>query len=214
MMTRAYDESYVWELMETMGAMMEFAVVGCGMPMSEFYDRFLGSSVPREIERGNPTFLAGSSGMELAYIAVRETGGCLPDMKSYVLGAPGPEYWTGWALTYLQWYTGYRFKDLSRYGMDACGIMDMYYPLHEADVSKFVDDAMAIIERNRKESSSPLKSLRKSRGITQKELAAMSGVSLRMIQAYEQKDQNFGRAEVASAVALSKTLGCRVEDLL
>lgn len=213
-MTRAYDESYVREFMETMGAMMDFATVGCGLSMAEFYDRFLAGPVPKEIERGNPAFLAGCSGMELAYAAVRGTGGFLPEMNSFILGAPGPEYWTGWALAYLQWYSGYRFGELRRLGIDACSVMDMYYPMHEADISKFVESALEIMASHRSESPSPLKLIRKSRGFTQKELAERSGVSLRMIQAYEQKDQDIQRAEAAAVAAISRALGCRMEDLL
>ena len=50
--------------------------------------------------------------------------------------------------------------------------------------------------------------------MTQKELANVSGVSLRMIQLYEQRQQDISRAEARSVIALARVLGCRPEDLL
>ena len=45
-------------------------------------------------------------------------------------------------------------------------------------------------------------------------LAEKSGVSLRMIQQYEQGAKDINKASGESLVALSRALGCRMEDLL
>ena len=45
-------------------------------------------------------------------------------------------------------------------------------------------------------------------------LAEKSGVALRMIQQYEQRAKDINKATAISVVALAKTLGCQVEDLL
>lgn len=47
--------------------------------------------------------------------------------------------------------------------------------------------------------------------LTQSELAEQSGVTLRMIQAYEQGDQDILKAEVRTVFALSRVLGCAPE---
>jgi transcriptional regulator with XRE-family HTH domain len=50
--------------------------------------------------------------------------------------------------------------------------------------------------------------------MTQKKLAEASGVSLRMIQLYEQRAQDINRARTDAVIALARVLGCRAEDLL
>ena len=54
---------------------------------------------------------------------------------------------------------------------------------------------------------------RKERGLTQRELAERSGASLRMVQLYEQRQQDIRRAEAQTLVSLSLVLGCDVADL-
>ena len=53
-----------------------------------------------------------------------------------------------------------------------------------------------------------------AREIYQKQLAAQSGVTLRVIQLYEQKQLDLRRASVSLALALAKTLSCNIEDLV
>lgn len=88
------------------------------------------------------------------------------------------------------------------------------YILHEADVSKFVESAENIMMRTQKEKPSPLQTIRKARGFTQQELSEASGVSLRMIQLYEQKQNDISKAQVNVVVSLARALGCSVEDLI
>lgn len=59
-----------------------------------------------------------------------------------------------------------------------------------------------------------LRAARKAAGLTQKQLAAQSGVKLRAIQLYEQDQLDLRRAPVSSALALAKTLDCTIEDLV
>ena len=59
-----------------------------------------------------------------------------------------------------------------------------------------------------------LKTLRKQIHLTQSKLAELSGVSLRMIQAYEQGDQDIRKAEAQTVIALARALGCKAELIL
>ena len=59
-----------------------------------------------------------------------------------------------------------------------------------------------------------LKRLRTASGLSQSQLAQSSGVSLRMIQAYEQGTKDINRAEGLSIYHLAQALSCTVEDLL
>ena len=88
------------------------------------------------------------------------------------------------------------------------------YILHEADESKFVQTADEILRRNRALKKSPLHEIRKARGFTQQQLSDASGVSVRMIQLYEQKQNDIRKAQVSVVANLAKTLGCDIEDLI
>lgn len=59
-----------------------------------------------------------------------------------------------------------------------------------------------------------LKVLREERGLTRKELAECSGLSLRSIQDYEQGHKNVASMKGESLFKLSVALGCTVEDIL
>lgn len=107
-------------------------------------------------------------------------------------------------LAYYQWETNQRFKDMVRNGLTLSTVISMYI-FHEADES---------IERNKNNRNSRLKEIRKARGFTQQQLSDASGVSLRMIQLYEQKQNDIGKAQVNTVINLAKSLGCDVEDLI
>ena len=70
----------------------------------------------------------------------------------------------------------------------------MYYTLHEANISKFVD----IVDSKMKEYyvETNLKRIRTTYGYTQQELSNLSGVSLRSIQLYEQRNKDINKASV------------------
>lgn len=63
-------------------------------------------------------------------------------------------------------------------------------------------------------SETNLKRIRTAYGCTQKELAEMSGVGLRSIQMYEQRNKDINKAQSDSLYRLAKALGCSMEDLL
>lgn len=59
-----------------------------------------------------------------------------------------------------------------------------------------------------------LKMRRKKRGLSQKELAELSGISLRSIRAYEQGTRDIAGASVRQMGALCTALDCSAEELL
>ena len=88
----------------------------------------------------------------------------------------------------------------------------MYYTLHEADISKSVD----IVDSKMKEYyvETNLKRIRTTYGYTQQELSDLSGVSLRSIQLYEQRNKEINKASVDKLYRISKVFGCKMEDLI
>lgn len=50
--------------------------------------------------------------------------------------------------------------------------------------------------------------------ITQAELSKHSGISLRLIQMYEQRNMEINKANVGAVHSLAKVPGCTIEDLI
>ena len=70
---------------------------------------------------------------------------------------------------------------------------------------------MADSKANRK---SKLSEIRTARGFTQQQLSEIPGVTLRMIQLYEQRQNDISKAQVHVVIRLANALGCEVEDLV
>lgn len=61
---------------------------------------------------------------------------------------------------------------------------------------------------------SRLKELRKSKSLSQKDLAERTGISLKALQAYEQNYRPLGRASAEDVYLIAKELKTTIEDLL
>ena len=59
-----------------------------------------------------------------------------------------------------------------------------------------------------------LKEMRTKRGLSQAQLADKSGVSVYMIQQYEQGFRNINGVKVTTAIKLADALECSVKDLI
>ena len=210
----AYNELYLHDAMLNLGDMVEYAVCDLGFEPDQFWGWFISSGLASQFEKGNPKYMAGMSGYELAEEVLRLTN------VSYERKAPahrafkGREYWAGWILAYYQWKSCRRFEDMVRYGLSISVVMGPMYILHEADEEKFVSAADEIIRKNTLSQITNLQKIRKARGFTQQELSDASGVSLRMIQLYEQRQNDISKAQVGVVVRLARVLGCEVEDLI
>lgn len=88
----------------------------------------------------------------------------------------------------------------------------MYDTLHETDVSKFVEIADSRMKEYFTETN--LKRIRTAYNCTQAELSERSGVGLRSIQMYEQRNKNINKASADTIYSLAKVLGCTMEDLI
>ncbi len=61
---------------------------------------------------------------------------------------------------------------------------------------------------------SNLKDIRTQRGYSQRQLAELSGVNLRMIQYYEQGVKDINLAQGITLYKLAQVLECNIEDIL
>lgn len=210
-MTRAYSESYLNDAKDRLSQFFDYLINDCGMKADWVASIFLSSGYAEQFERGNPAILAGMSGVELARAVVEATykKKTLPK-RSFSEGL-SPEYWAGWALAEYQWYSGKRFKDIFEH-IKLSEIIRMYSVYHEMDISEFIETMEEKCSAELPECR--LKKLRESRGLSQQELAKLSGVNLRSIQMYEQRVNDIDKAQARAVFKLSRAIGCTIEDLL
>lgn len=210
-MIHAYSKLYLDDAMRNLGEALDYAVNSCKMNPDTFMDMFIAGGLADRFGAGVPKYVSGLSGTELVWEVV-EASGQKPDLPEILIEYDcSPEYWSGWILAYYQWYTGRSFKNIMKH-ISMKEILKLYPTLHEASEDKFVDTLNVIISRSNPPTQ--LQFLRRAIGYSQKMLAEKSGVSLRMIQQYEQRAKDINKATGANLQALAKAIGCRMEDLM
>lgn len=210
-MIYAYSEYYLSDAKQNLAEMFDFAINDCKFEADLFSKLFVQSGYADKFERGNPAIVAGMSGIELAKNVIWYAYPkrifpermCVEDRSNV--------YWSGWALAEYQWNTAKRFKDIFA-RIPLTEVIAMYHVYHEMDISHFIEDMNKRYDAIEKETH--LKAIRENRGLSQAELAKLSGVKLRSIQMYEQKVNDIDKAQAGTVYKLSRVLGCTVEDLL
>ena len=211
MTTHAYQEIYLSKAQAALGDAFDYAVGTCHIPGSDFIRLFITSSVSKRMENGEPAILAGKSGIEIAADVVLETTGRLLETDPQEHFGRSQEYWIGWAVCYYQWFSARSYSDIFKV-LSYEDLENMYYTLHEADITKFVDIVDKKIREHFKDTN--LKRIRSSYGCTQAELSKRSGVTLRSIQMYEQRNKDINKASADALYRISRVLGCSMESLL
>ena len=176
-----------------------------------FGNAFAVSSVSKQFANGNPLYVAGMNGCELAREVLAETHTPFNDREDTMYLDKSAEYWAGWALAFYQWYSGRSFMDILTAVPLTC-IIQMYPVYHEMDITQFTDPMDDLL--NEANPSTRLRTRRTNSGLSQSELAFNSGVALRQIQLFEQRQRNINNAAAITLLQLSKALCCRMEDLM
>jgi DNA-binding Xre family transcriptional regulator len=210
MVINAYSEDYVDKVQFNLGHMFDFAVNTLDYDIDRFCEMYVASGVAGQIENGNPTYLVGKTGCELAKEVLKQAGKPTEQEDEMYLDK-SPEFWTGWVLAYYQWRCAMSFSKIQK-AVPASIIVCMYPTLHEADISKFVSVMDEKIKGYYKDTN--LKRIRKCIGYSQKRLAEESGVSLRQIQLLEQRQRDINKTHLDTVIKLSKALSCTAEDLV
>lgn len=207
----AYDKVYLDKARTVLGRMLDFAVYDLKYDIAEFFELFIKSGVAKRLETGDFAVIVGMSGVELAYEVLEKSGEKCRRIKPNYTASRSEEFWTGWALAYYQWKTSLSFAEIVRY-VPIKDIMALYTPYHEMDIRQFVDRVNEMYKAAKPEIN--LKILRQEAGLSQRELADLSGVPVRTIQQYEQRQRSINKAQAEYLVMLSKALCCDVEDLI
>lgn len=207
----AYDELYVVLAQRVLGDMFDYAINTLKFEASLFQKMFIASSISHQIEMGNPAYIAGMNGCELAKEVVSECGFDRFDEVDIMYVNKSAEYWIGWALAYYQWISNLKFSDIDKFaGIDE--LYNMYSVYHEMDIEIFVE---TMNEKSRAYTEvSRLKRFRKYAALSQSELARNAEVALRQIQLFEQGQRDINKTQGETLLKLSKAIGCEMKDLI
>lgn len=210
-MIHAYNESYLNNAKDRLSAFFDYAINDCKLKPDWVSALFINTGYAEQFERGNPAYVAGMSGIELARAVIMKAYGRKELPEPIHAEDCSPEYWAGWAIAEYQWFTGRRFKDIFE-RIPLTKIIGMYSVYHEMDITSFIEMMEELYKTTERESR--LKRIRESRGLSQAELAMQSGVKLRNIQMYEQRYHDIDKAQAQTVYKLSRVLGCDIVDLL
>ena len=207
----AYDKCYLEKARTALGRMLDFAVYELHNALEAFWELFLTSDIAGRFESGDFTVLVGKSGTELAFEVLEQAGIPTERLSPRYAADRSAEYWTGWALAYFQWESALSFSEITKY-VPITQICALYHPYHEMDIRQFCDEMRRLYRAAKTETN--LKLLRKAAGLSQQELAALSGVPVRTIQQYEQRQKNINKANAEHLLLLSRALNCDMAALL
>lgn len=203
METRAYNEIYLNKARKTLAVMLDYAVNYKNKDIDVFFECFCESDISAQFEQGNPDIVAGKSGVELYQAVVDDF-----TEEEYVSFDRSREYWLGWALAYYQWYSDRKFREIAK-AVSLSDLREWYLIFHEEDIMRFVE----ALDAELKKRETNLKVFREKSGLSQKQLAELSGVSLSTIRMLEQRQNDISKAQFNILNALSKVLCCSVYDL-
>ena len=210
-MIRAYHKVYLEKARNNLGRMLDFATYDLGYDPCTFFDLFINSGLAKGFEKGEFNLTVGMSGVELAYRVLELTNLQIEDPQPRYTADRSPEYWAGWALAYYQWETALSFLDILEC-VPLDDIIRMYSPYHEMDIRQFCDRMNELYREANPETR--LKQIRQRAGMSQSELAEQSGVPVRTIQQYEQRQKNINKAKAEYLVMLARVLNCPAEELI
>lgn len=210
-MTPAFDRTLFEKAQSNMAFLLDVGVHAYEIPLKTLYQAFFTSGMAERMEYGDVKTIAGSSGTELAYELALYLSPATRQIRDYYIHDRSAEYWLGWSLSYYQWIRNISYKQINAFGP----IEELYalYPTyHEMDILQFVD----VLDEKKMTFSeeTPLKRLRQYAMLSQRELADRTGIPVRTIQQYEQRQKNINHARADYVISLSKTLSCNPEDLL
>ena len=207
----AYDKVYLEKARTVLARMLDFAVYELKYNITQFFDFFIQSGVAERFGKGDFSILAGKSGVEVAYEVLDKMNIHIDYVVPKYTMERSAEYWTGWALAYYQWETSLSFEEIVEY-IPIHYVRALYSPYHEMDIRHFVDKMNDLYLSAKPDTN--LKRKRNQAGFSQKELAELSGVPMRTIQQYEQRQKNINKAQVEYLLKLSTALCCEVESLI
>lgn len=211
MAIRAYSELYTESAQRVLGDAFDFAIVTLCINPKDFEKMLIVSDAISQFETGNPAYVCGINGCELARTIISQSGYKFNDKPDEMYIDKSPEFWCGWILAYYQWYTNRHFKEILN-TVSISDLLKMYPVYHEMDIMNFVSEMNKRIESLYQ--FTKLRMFRENCGMSQSELAKISDVPLRQIQMFEQRQRDINKTGAITLYKLSKALHCNMDDLI
>ncbi|MGN1405463.1 MAG: helix-turn-helix domain-containing protein [Erysipelotrichaceae bacterium] len=210
-MIHAYQEIYLNKAQTTLGEVFDYALNDLCISVEDLESIIINSEIISRFEQGDPAIIAGKSGPEIIIDIFYQVKNEYVEITPKIKYTRSAEYWIGWILGYYQWYSDRKISEILE-AVTYQELHSMYYTLHEADISKTVEILDEKLREHFKQTK--LCTLRKLCGYSQSELSRETGVSLRSIQMYEQRQKNINKASVQTLYSICKVLGCNIDHLL
>ena len=236
-MTHAYDKICLDRAADTLGRMLDYSVYTLHFDIGTMIDLFIASGIASLFGCGDIRTTAGMSGIELSYEVLEKSGIAFERAQPRYTKSLSPEYWCGHTLAHIQWETGLPFYQImkmfspsdfiSAYGKKRLSFLDSL-PLSISEEERSakarafgmqfsaeaVSEFISAAGTGEKSEETPLKKMRIKNGLSQNGLAKASGVPLRTIQQYEQRQKDLAKARSGYLIALSRALGCDPSRLI
>ena len=103
----SYRVTYLEEVMENLGFMCEGAISLFGIDLETLFSKFVDSEYSEGIEQGLCHWLVGFSGVEIVQNLFNVRAESNINYLAYTT-----EYWIGYALALVQWYSKLTFKEI------------------------------------------------------------------------------------------------------
>lgn len=132
----AYSDLYIGDAKKHLSTMFDYAINTCGFDADFFASLFAKSEVSKQFAQGNPFYVAGMSGFELAQNVVDECYGKKELAEPVYYREKSAEYWAGWSLAQFQWESGEGFEDIFK-AVPFSEMVSMYPLYHEMDIAHF-----------------------------------------------------------------------------
>ncbi len=211
MAIRAYDEIYLSSAQNILGHAVDFSVMSLEISPQDFGDALAFSDTGKQFSKGNPRYVAGMNGCELARSILDDAKIPYSALDDAMYLDKSPEYWAGWALAYYQWYSDRSFEEIFK-AVSLEEIINMYPLYHEMDIVHFTERMNQLMLEAYPQTR--LQVQRRKCGYSQAELASAADVPLRQIQLLEQRQRDINKTAGITLLKLSKTLFCQIEELL
>ena len=237
-MMRAYDEACLPLACDCLGRMLDYSVYSLRIDADSMMKLFIASGTSSLFARGDMRTITGGSGIELAYSVLEKSALPFERMPPRHTVSFSNEYWCGHALAYAQWATGLCFEDImmrcpasvliSGCAKERLALLEGLPPdISDGDkaasLKRFGDEFARRTAGNilsggssggqQDPSAIRLKTLRIKNGLSQSALADASGVPVRTIQQYEQRQKDINKAHFEYIIRLSAALNCEPADL-
>ena len=210
-MIHAYAEEYLDEAMRNLGEAFDYARECQQLELDAFMSLFIVSGLAERFGAGIPQYVAGMSGTELVLETLRRAGLASVSDSRQICYDLSSAYWCGWILAFVQWRGGWSFLDIHSV-LPVSDLEGLYPTLHEVGEERAADAIERILKARKPVTK--LQRMRRNCRLTQRGLSERSGVNLRTLQQYELGTKDINHAAGETLLSLSRTLGCRMDDLL